>query len=67
MPDFNSEDRYLSLQKVARVLGVSVQTLRKWVREGEIPAFWIGSRMKLRESDLKEWIRQNKMRPESGE
>lgn len=58
-------DKNLSTKEVAEILGVSRQTVYEWARispdAGGLPSFKFGSRVLIRESDLKQWM-DNKRR-----
>ena len=49
-------DSCLSLQTAAERLGVSVKTVRRLIRDGELQAVKIRSRVVVRESDLAAYI-----------
>jgi excisionase family DNA binding protein len=49
-------DSCLSLQVVAQRLGVSIKTVRRLIRDGELQAVKIRSRVVVRESDLAAYI-----------
>ena len=53
-------EEYLTLQEAGDVLHVSKQTIRRWVDEGEIPAFKLGiaksSPVRLRRSDIDAFV-----------
>jgi excisionase family DNA binding protein len=49
-------DRYLSLGEVGEQLGTSTQTVRRWVKAGELPAYKPGKEWRIRESDLAEFL-----------
>lgn len=53
-------DKNLNAGQVAEILGVSRQTVYEWARTspeaGGLPSFKFGSRVLIRESDLKKWI-----------
>jgi excisionase family DNA binding protein len=47
-----SED-YVTVDEAARLLKVAPSTIRRWIREGDLPAYRIGRRrVALRQSDL---------------
>ena len=46
----------LSLSNVARRLGVSQRTVAAWVRDGLLPAVPVGSRQKVSETALAEFL-----------
>jgi excisionase family DNA binding protein len=52
--------RLLTCREVAEWLGVSVETILRWHRRGELPGFKLpGGAIRFRESDLKEWLEQH--------
>lgn len=46
------EDRLLSVRQAANLVGVHYETMRAWVRDGEVPVFQIVGVRRIRESDL---------------
>lgn len=46
----------MGIKDVADYLNVSVSEVRKLVRENQIPYFRIGNRIKIRTTDLNNWI-----------
>ena len=52
--------RYLTVEDVASVLKVKPKTAWKYVKSGKIPAFQIGGRWRVSETDLDAWISQQK-------
>lgn len=58
----------LSLRQAARRLGVADRVLRQAVRSGDLPAFRLGMRtLRVKPSDLDDWIRNRRVRPWSAE
>ena len=55
-PDNCKTDSCHSLEVVAKRLDVSVKTVRRLIRDGELPAGKIRSRVVVRESDLAAYI-----------
>jgi excisionase family DNA binding protein len=50
-------DRLLTAREVADELGVSTQTILRWVRAGELPAFKLpGGAIRFREAELERWL-----------
>lgn len=50
-------DKWVSIEQAANYLGVSVVTIRSWLREKRgIPAVKIGKQWKFRLSDLEKWV-----------
>jgi excisionase family DNA binding protein len=47
---------FLTPQEVSDLLRVSVYTIRRWIKEGTLPAFKVGRGWRIRESDLDAWL-----------
>ena len=45
-------ETYYTLEEAARVLKLHPQTLRRWIREGKLPARRFGRQFRLRREDL---------------
>ena len=45
-------DDYLSAEEVARVVGFSPGTIRRWAREARIPSVLVGGRRWFRRADV---------------
>jgi excisionase family DNA binding protein len=51
------EQPFLTTQEVSDLLQVSVQTVRRWIKEEDLPAYKVGPRMwRVRTTDLDEWL-----------
>jgi excisionase family DNA binding protein len=48
--------RYLTVEDVASVLKVKPKTAWKYLKSGQIPAFRVGGRWRVNETDLETWI-----------
>lgn len=59
--DLKDDERLLKVKDVARILGISEQTVRKWISDGKLEAHRIGgrslrvSRRELTEYFCKRW------------
>ena len=51
----------MSLRQASQYLGVSTDTLYRYVTDGQVPAFKLGNRWKLRKTALDRWM-ERKMR-----
>ena len=53
------EEQMLTVQKIAHRLDVHEQTVRRWLRSGELPGVLLGDKAgyRVREGDLKEFLR----------
>ena len=51
------EQLFLTPREVSDLLHVSVQTVRRWIKEEELPAYKVGPRMwRISKADLDEWL-----------
>ena len=57
-----TSDNYINIEAAAEYLGVSVITVRNWLKreDVEIPAHRIGKLWKFKRSELDEWVRSGK-------
>jgi excisionase family DNA binding protein len=54
------EQSFLTPQEVSNLLHVSVQTVRRWIKEEKLPAYRVGPRMwRIRAVDLDEWLQRS--------
>jgi excisionase family DNA binding protein len=58
-------DELLSLQEAADRLGVSVYTVRRWIKDGKLRAFKPGKEYRVREPDFEEFLRTREVRPKA--
>jgi excisionase family DNA binding protein len=50
-------DRLLTAREVADLLGVSAETVLRWTRRGELPAFRLpGGALRYRADELERWL-----------
>lgn len=55
-------DALLSIDQVARLLGVETRTIRRWRKDGVIPApVSFGGQLRWRLATISEWIRQREI------
>jgi len=47
---------FLTPQEVSELLRVSAQTVRRWIHDGDLPAYKIGRGWRIREEDLNLWL-----------
>jgi putative molybdopterin biosynthesis protein len=52
---------FLTPHEVSNLLRVSVYTVRRWIKEGNLPAYKVGRGWRIRESDLDEWLGQQRL------
>jgi excisionase family DNA binding protein len=54
----NQKCRLLTARTVADVLGVCAETVLRWIRNGELPAFHLpGGAIRIAQDDLDAWLR----------
>lgn len=52
---------FLTPQEVSDLLQVSVQTVRRWIKDEDLPAYKVGPRMwRIRKIDLDMWLEQQR-------
>jgi excisionase family DNA binding protein len=56
-------EELLSLPEAADRLGVSVYTVRRWIKDGKLRAFRPGKEYRIREVDLEEFLQAREVRP----
>ena len=57
------EERQLSLSEVARVMGFSERTIRRWVKSGKLKAYKPGRDYRISEAALREFIEESEVSP----
>lgn len=59
LPVNPEEERFLTPKEVSDLLQVSVQTVRRWIKDEDLPAYKVGPRMwRIRRADLDGWLGQ---------
>lgn len=58
----SASERWLSLEEISLHLGVSKETVYKWLEKGRIPAHKIGRLWKFRISEVDSWVINGKAR-----
>ena len=58
---------FLTPQEVAKLLRVSVYTVRRWIKDGNLPAYKVGRGWRISESDLGTWLIQQRPRTPAGD
>jgi excisionase family DNA binding protein len=53
-------DKMLSVEEVAHELGVNPETVRVWIRSGELVALSIGKGYRISRADLDDFIRRRR-------
>lgn len=50
-------DRWLSVQEIAQYLGISKETIYRWLDSKKIPAHKIGKQWKFQVSEVDGWVK----------
>jgi len=58
---------WVSLEEIAAHLGVSKDTVHRWIRNREMPAHKVGRLWKFQVSEVNDWVRAGKADVETGE
>ena len=53
-------DRWHSLEEIAEHVGVSKDTVHRWIRTRDLPAHKVGRLWKFRKEEVDEWVRSGK-------
>lgn len=51
------EDRWLSVDEIVEYMGVTRDTIYKWISEKNMPAHRIGRPWKFKKAEVDEWVR----------
>lgn len=58
---------FMTPQDVSDVLQVSVYTVRRWIKEGTLPAYKVGRLWRIEKVDFDEWLAQQRHRNDGAE
>jgi len=64
------DDRWLSVDEICAHLGISRDTVYKWIDRKGMPAHRVGRLWKFKKDEVDEWVRSggaNKDRPDRGD
>lgn len=53
-------ETYVGWKEIARILGVSVRTARRWARKKSLPVYRLQGQVRLDRDDLKNWLKSNR-------
>ena len=56
----NANENWISITEAAEHLGVTKDSIRKWIKKTDIPAHKIGKLWKFKKSELDEWVKSGK-------
>ena len=59
--NLSEQQPFLTPREVSDLLQVSVQTVRRWIKEEDLPAYKVGPRIwRIKKADLDEWLDQQR-------
>ena len=58
-----SDDEFLTVADIARILKLNQQTVRNWIDQGTLPALHVGRRVRVRRSDFDELVERGRTAP----
>lgn len=53
----NQPEKWLSVAEIAEHLGISKETVYRWLDKGKIPAHKVGKQWKFKVSEVDSWVR----------
>ncbi len=53
----NIQDRWLSIAEVSQYIGVSTDTIYKWIDKKGLPAYKVGRLWKFKAEEIDQWVR----------
>jgi excisionase family DNA binding protein len=57
--NFMGQQPFLTPQEIADRLRVSVYTVRRWIKEGHLPAYKVGRGWRISESAIDDWLERH--------
>ena len=60
------QQTFLTPQEVSVLLRVSTQTVRRWIKEGRLPAYKVGRAWRIRDADLNRWLNEQRTAVRTG-
>ncbi len=51
------EDRWLSVEEIAKYLGISNDTIYRWINRHRMPAHRMGRLWKFKKDEVDEWVK----------
>ena len=57
MSEININEPWVSTKEIAEHLGVTMETVRKWIKAGTIPCSRVGKLWKFKKSEVDVWVK----------
>ena len=58
------EDRWLSVEEICKYLGISNDTVYRWIDKRDMPANKVGRLWKFKKSEVDEWVKSDGVKEE---
>jgi excisionase family DNA binding protein len=58
--NYPNEERWLSVNEIAEYLGVSKETIYRWLSQKKIPAHRVGKKWKFNAIEIDKWVKSGK-------
>lgn len=55
--DLQQAERWVSTKEIAEHLGITIDTVRRWIKDDKIPCHRVGKFWKFRVSDVDDWVK----------
>ena len=62
----NDPERWFSVEEIAKHLGVSKETIYRWLERSRIPSHKVGRQWKFKASEIDGWVRDGRAREGTG-
>ena len=63
----NETKEVLTVKDIAEYMDMHPMTIYKYVKDGKIPAFKIGSSWRIRKDSIQKWIKKSEQQKKGGE
>jgi excisionase family DNA binding protein len=60
---FLTKSEFLTKQQAGEYLSLSTKTIERLILRGEIPAYKVGRRIRIRRDELEDWIKAQQVQP----
>jgi excisionase family DNA binding protein len=61
------DDRWLSVEEIAEHLGVTKDSIYRWIEKRGLPAHKVGKLWKFKKDEVDAWVRSGRARDDEGE
>jgi excisionase family DNA binding protein len=62
-----TDDRWLSVEEIAEHLGVTKDSVYRWIEKRGLPAHKVGKLWKFKKDEVDAWVRSGRTRDDEGE